>query len=433
MLHLLTDTLRNSVLITGIVIIMMMMIESFNIESHGRLFSKVKGSSLRQVILASVLGSIPGCIGGFATVSLYSRRLLSFGALTAMMIASSGDEAFVMLAMMPDRALWIFAILFAVAVFSGVAIDRITKTCHPEQSVNCHPERSEGSAEDANPDSSLPLRMTSQPLRMTSPQTGMTAQPPGMTAPQTGMTTQPPGMTAPQTEMTAKGKEGTMAEKDGTKPEPERQTDEAEKPDGQNTGRRGLTWQRIVLTAAIILFAVALAAGWMGHDHAVQETGKIRLNLLSEWWMNLIFAILCIVMLIILCFRSDRFIKETLWHHVLQKHLPNIFAWTFGVLLLIGILSEYIDLDRWVSDNTALMILLAVAIGIIPESGPHLIFVTMYASGIVPLPVLLASSISQDGHSSLPLLAEDKRSFVYAKLLNCIIALIVGFGTLLLF
>ena len=432
MLHLLTDSLRNSVLITGIVIIMMM-IESFNIESHGRLFSKVKGSSLRQVILASVLGSIPGCIGGFATVSLYSRRLLSFGALTAMMIASSGDEAFVMLAMMPDRALWIFAILFAVAVFSGVAIDRITKTCHPEQSVNCHPERSEGSAEDANPDSSLPLRMTSQPLRMTSPQTGMTAQPPGMTAPQTGMTTQPPGMTAPQTEMTAKGKEGPMAEKDGTKPEPERQTDPAEKPAGQDTERRSLTWRRIVLTAVIILFAVALAAGWMEHDHAVPETGKIRIDLLSEWWMNLIFAILCIIMLIILCFRSDRFIKETLWHHVLQKHLPNIFAWTFGVLLLIGILSEYIDLDRWVSDNTALMILLAVAIGIIPESGPHLIFVTMYASGIVPLPVLLASSISQDGHSSLPLLAEDKRSFVYAKLLNCIIALIVGFGTLLLF
>lgn len=419
MLHLLTDTLRNSVLITGIVIIMMMMIESFNIESHGRLFSKVKGSSLRQVILASVLGSIPGCIGGFATVSLYSRRLLSFGALTAMMIASSGDEAFVMLAMMPDRALWIFAILFAVAVFSGVAIDRIIKTCHPEQSVNCHPERSEGSAEDVNPDSS-------RPLRMTTPQTGTTTQPPGMTAPQTGMAIQPPGMTA-------KGKEGPMAEKDGTNPEPERQTDPAEKPGGQDTERRSLTWQRIVLTAVIIIFAVALAAGWMGHDHAVPETGKIRLNLLSEWWMNLIFAILCIVMLIILCFRSDRFIKETLWHHVLQKHLPNIFAWTFGVLLLIGILSEYIDLDRWVSDNTALMILLAVAIGIIPESGPHLIFVTMYASGIVPLPVLLASSISQDGHSSLPLLAEDKRSFVYAKLLNCIIALIVGFGTMLLF
>ena len=435
MLHLLIDTLRNSVLITGIVIIMMMMIESFNLESHSRFFNRVKGSSFRQVLLAALLGSIPGCIGGFATVSLYSRRLLSFGALTAMMIASAGDEAFVMLAMMPDKALWIFALLFVIAVFSGIAIDWIMKSrnivgchhdqsaacnhdqsahchpdqsahchpeqstaCHPDQSAHCHPERSEGSGSEQRKtvtDSSLPLRMTAPQIRMTAPQIKMTPQ---------------------QIGPTAGGKEDTMAEKDG-----------------QDTERRSLTWQRLVLTGAIALFAIALAAGWMEHDHAVSETGHIQINLLSEWWMNLIFAILCIVMVIIMCFRSDRFIKETLWHHVLQKHLPNIFAWTFGVLLTIGLLSEYIDLNTWVSDNPALMILLAVAIGIIPESGPHLIFVTLYASGLVPLPVLLASSISQDGHSSLPLLAEDKKSFAYAKLLNCIIALIVGFGTLLLF
>ena len=388
MLHLLIDTLRNSVLITGIVIIMMMMIESFNLESHSRFFNMVKGSSFRQVLLAALLGSIPGCIGGFATVSLYSRRLLSFGALTAMMIASAGDEAFVMLAMMPDKALWIFALLFVIAVFSGIAIDWIMKS---RNIVGCHPERSEGSGSEQRKtvtDSSLPLRMTAPQIKMTPQQIGPTAG----------------------------GKEDAMAEKDG-----------------QDTERRSLTWQRLVLTGAIALFAIALAAGWMEHEHAVPETGQIHLNLLSEWWMNLIFAILCIVMVIIMCFRSDRFIKETLWHHVLQKHLPNIFAWTFGVLLTIGLLSEYIDLSTWVSDNPALMILLAVAIGIIPESGPHLIFVTLYASGLVPLPVLLASSISQDGHSSLPLLAEDKKSFAYAKLLNCIIALIVGFGTLLLF
>ena len=428
MLHLLIDTLRNSVLITGIVIIMMMMIESFNLESHSRFFNRVKGSSFRQVLLAAFLGSIPGCIGGFATVSLYSRRLLSFGALTAMMIASAGDEAFVMLAMMPDKALWIFALLFVIAVFSGIAIDWIMKSrnivgchpdqsaachhdqsaachhdqsahchpdqsahCHPEQSTACHPERSEGSGSEQRKtvtDSSLPLRMTASQIGMTTPQI------------------------APATEC----KEDPMTENDV-----------------QDTERRSLTWQRLVLTGAIALFAIALAAGWMEHDHAVPETGQIHLNLLSEWWMNLIFAILCIVMVVIMCFRSDSFIKETLWHHVLQKHLPNIFAWTFGVLLAIGLLSEYIDLNTWVSDNPALMILLAVAIGIIPESGPHLIFVTLYASGLVPLPVLLASSISQDGHSSLPLLAEDKKSFAYAKLLNCLIALIVGFGTLLLF
>ena len=410
MLHLLIDTLRNSVLITGIVIIMMMMIESFNLESHSRFFNRVKGSSFRQVLLAALLGSIPGCIGGFATVSLYSRRLLSFGALTAMMIASAGDEAFVMLAMMPDKALWIFALLFVIAVFSGIAIDWIMKS---RNIVGCHPERSEGAGPEPCKevtDSSLPLRMTAQQIRMTAQQIKMTPQ---------------------QIGPTAGGKEDAMEEK--KEATTGGQEDATAEKDGQDTERRSLTWQRLVLTGAIALFAIALAAGWMEHDHAVPETGQIHLNLLSEWWMNLIFAILCIVMVVIMCFRSDSFIKETLWHHVLQKHLPNIFAWTFGVLLAIGLLSEYIDLNTWVSDNPALMILLAVAIGIIPESGPHLIFVTLYASGLVPLPVLLASSISQDGHSSLPLLAEDKKSFAYAKLLNCLIALIVGFGTLLLF
>ena len=78
------------------------------------------------------------------------------------------------------------------------------------------------------------------------------------------------------------------------------------------------------------------------------------------------------------------------------------------------------------------MILLATAIGIIPESGPHMIFVTLYAAGVVPMPVLLASCISQDGHASIPLLAESKRSFIWAKLINCAVALLVGFGAMVL-
>ena len=121
-----------------------------------------------------------------------------------------------------------------------------------------------------------------------------------------------------------------------------------------------------------------------------------------------------------------------LWNHIVRKHLPTIFAWTFGVLLLLGIALQYIDIENWISDNTVLMILLATAIGIIPESGPHLIFVTLFAAGVVPFPVLLASCISQDGHASIPLLAESRKSFVWAKTINCIVALLAGFGALLI-
>jgi len=98
----------------------------------------------------------------------------------------------------------------------------------------------------------------------------------------------------------------------------------------------------------------------------------------------------------------------------------------------VGIGLQYIDIEKWISDNTVLMILLATLVGIIPESGPHLIFVTLFAAGVVPFPVLLASSISQDGHASLPLIAESKKSFAWAKLINCTVAMTAGFAAMLL-
>ena len=48
-LHILTDILRNSILVTGLVVIMMMLIESVDIESHGRFFSRLKKNSLPRL------------------------------------------------------------------------------------------------------------------------------------------------------------------------------------------------------------------------------------------------------------------------------------------------------------------------------------------------------------------------------------------------
>ena len=79
----------------------------------------------------------------------------------------------------------------------------------------------------------------------------------------------------------------------------------------------------------------------------------------------------------------------------------------------------------------AILIPLAALIGIIPESGPHLIFVLLYAHNPATLPALLASCISQDGHASIPLLAESRESFLWAKIINCFVALVAGFGAML--
>lgn len=61
---------------------------------------------------------------------------------------------------------------------------------------------------------------------------------------------------------------------------------------------------------------------------------------------------------------------------------------------------------------------ITMLVGIIIESGPHLLFVTMYVSGNLPVKILLASSIVQYGQSMVPLIAESQRSFLVVKLIN---------------
>jgi hypothetical protein len=55
-----------------------------------------------------------------------------------------------------------------------------------------------------------------------------------------------------------------------------------------------------------------------------------------------------------------------------------------------------------------------------------LVFVTLYARGAIPFGVLLASSIVQDGHGMLPLLAESKRGFLSVKAVNFVVGLLAG-------
>ena len=347
-LHILGEALLNAVLITGLVLIMMMLIECINIESNGSFFSGLGKSKVGGVLVGTILGLIPGCMGGFATVSLYTHGLLSFGALVAMMIASAGDESFIMLAMIPKDALWIFSLLFGVAVLVGILVDTFMKNdfrMHCDEHYELHSEDKEDS----------------------------------------------------------------------------------------HDSKRHFGWKRVLMFIGVAVFITALATGHLEHEHGdVTSEVEAGFNLLSEDWMNIAFSILSIVVLFVLALGSDHFVEEHLWHHIVKKHLPTVFAWTFGVLVLMGFVLESVDISSWISDNTILMILLATVIGIIPESGPHLVFVTLYAAGVVPLPVLLASCISQDGHASLPLVAESRKSFLKAKIINCVVALVVGFAAMLI-
>lgn len=393
--HTVIDVLRNSVLITGLVLIMMLMIEYFNIHSHGRWFSLIKDSKIKQIFLGSLLGLVPGCIGGFATVSLYTHRLLSLGALVAMMISSSGDEAFVIMAMIPKEGFILFGILFVISIITGIVVDY--GICRKPQHDLC-PDDFQIHASAGENDRKIPsiFRLESYKVML--------------------------------------------------KPSKE----------------------RIAILLGIALFIGAVIMGILacGHDHSAEaahgvetyvcEHGHVHsvtdahghdhghihgemhahndatLNILNEKSINIVFAIISIITLFFTATANEHFIKDHLWNHVIKRHMVSIFLWTFGTLLVCNIGMQYLDIEHWISNNMLLVILLAVAIGVIPESGPHLIFVTLFAQGVLPFYVLLVNSIVQDGHSALPLLAESKMSFVKAKLINIAVGLIVGFACLIL-
>jgi len=153
----------------------------------------------------------------------------------------------------------------------------------------------------------------------------------------------------------------------------------------------------------------------------------------SAWnWLRITVILAIGVALYIVTTVSDHFLEDHLWRHVVVQHLPRVFAWTAGSLIVLHLLTTQVDVAPYARYGVWVMLGLACIIGIIPESGPHLIFVTLFAQGLVPLSVLLASSIVQDGHGMLPLLAQSRRAFLVVKVINIAVALLIG-GLMLCF
>lgn len=272
MTDMLIDVIKESLQVTLLVLLMMSLVDIINVWTRGKLASILHTSSnWKQYIVTSVIGSAPGCVGAFAGVSLYMHGMISFGAITGGMLATSGDEAFVMLAMFPKTAILLFAILAVIGIFSGKLIDLIVRKFNIQTCVDCE---------------------------------------------------------VPQ-------------------------------------------------------------------YHSHHEGYK-------------------------------HYLKEHVWNHIVKHHLWRIFLWTFGALLLLSFGFSHYDLHKIASHYTLLILIASALIGLIPESGPHLIFVTMFAQGLIPFSILLTSSMVQDGHGLLPMLSYSLKDSIKIKIFNFIIGLSIG-------
>jgi hypothetical protein len=330
----LRGVLTDALLITGFVFVMMLIVEYLNVVTRGAVQRMAGRQGLPAYAASSALGAVPGCLGSFAAASLYIHGALSFGAIVANMIATSGDEAFVMLALFPGKALLLTALLFAYGIVIGVVVDRIAPhlgvaTACCDTGLALHGEQLEVG---------LPLRWRAL---------------------------------------------------------------------------RPFSLQRAALVVALSLFTLAVVLGALGAD----EPSWVRVSLL----------VVGVVALAIVLTVPDHFLEVHLYEHVARRHVPRLFLWVLGVLVVMAAVEAAgFPLADLVRAHRAWAFGAAALVGLIPESGPHLVFVMLFAQGAVPFSVLVTSSVVQDGHGMLPLLAESRREFVKIKLVNLVAGLILG-------
>jgi hypothetical protein len=330
------EILRQALMITGFVFTMMLLIEYINVQTHGKWQNLLKRKRLSRYLIASFLGAIPGCLGAFVVVTFYSHRIVSFGALVATMIATSGDEAFVMFAMFPDKALIITAILFALGIIAGIITDKL-----------------------------VPSNLLKKEFR------------------------------------------------ERKLPIHEEETCTCFQKDAVIQQLKHCSFQRALLLFILILLILGFSTGYIGP---------------SEWnWIRITLILTSAISLFVVFTVPEHFLDEHIWEHIVKVHLLRIFLWVFGVLFLLHFVLEPLNISEWITGNQLVVLVIACLVGLIPESGPHMIFVTLFAQGMIPMSTLLASSAVQDGHGMLPLLAESKRSFVYVKAINLIVGLAIGF------
>jgi hypothetical protein len=327
--------LKDALLITGFVTMMMILVEYLNVITTGKWQKRIARYQWGQYFLAAFLGATPGCLGAFAVVAMYSHGMLTLGAVVAAMIATAGDESFVMLAMVPKQAVIMTGILFVFGISVGKLTDlmfagRIRTKDVCGEGFYIHVE------EDRN---FLSIIRIINDLRKCSA-------------------------------------------------------------------------ARAILTMLLLCFALSIVIGLLGPTN-------------WNWIRATMIALACLAFLIVITV-PDHFLKKHIWHHVVRQHAPRIFLWTLGALVVIHIFANVYSLGKVMEEGKWLVLLLACLIGLVPESGPHLIFVTLFAKGMIPISILLASSVVQDGHGMLPMLAHSRREFFIIKAINFGAGLLLG-------
>ena len=402
-LHTLYIILQQTLIITTFVIGMMMVIEFINVRTGGLWSKKLQKSPWIQIIFAIVMGVIPGCLGTYTVVSLYVHRVVNFPALMAALITTTGDEAFFMFSLFPEKALLINLILITIAIivatilqfsiknkFIGLKDKEMSFPIHEHESCSHSHHHHHSIKKNIKNISFVRALLITLSLGV-------------LTLVLSGIID---GSHHLSLLMGGASEESVMHSIESQQDNKTTSLQDCE----EEHHHCHIHGQQPTANSQ-----QSMANGHHHHDHGGEAD-----------WIRIILIILFVAILIIVIAAEEHFLEEHLWQHVIKVHLPKIFFWTFAVILCLTVLNNYVNIHNIIDSKPFIVLLIAILIGLIPQSGPHLIFLILFANGDLPLGIFLANCIVQDGHGALPLLAESRKAFLVSKGIKVGLAIVAG-------
>ena len=366
----------------------------------GRLVKKIENSKKLQPLIGAFLGLTPGCGGAIFLMPLFPKGIVSFGTVTAALIATMGDAAFVFMAVMPKEFIFVSAITFVLAVIVGYIVDML-----PIGNMLLEKYREDQEKKKAKREAHSEMDHS-----VFQTETGISLD-----------------------EWThighSEGDEIDLILHHETKGH-------------QPVDSLGYKVTHGGYSVYWIMILLGLVLGILG-------IFQVDLNDLRIPNLGLIFGLVGTGLSVAMMLLSKKFfasdtheesemklasLKETLIHSA--QETAFVGTWVFVAYLAYELFvfflgsGDYVTgevlITAFLSQTGLIAVILGVLVGMIPGCGPQIIFVTLFTRGMVPFSAVLANAISQDGDALFPLIAIDKRSALWVTIINTIPALVMG-------
>ena len=355
----------------------------------GRLLAAATRSRARAVLASAALGAVPGCGGALLVVPLYLGGSVSFGALTAALVATMGDSSFVLLATAPLLGLAVHAGLLAVGIATGLAVDAL------------------GLAPATRPGLAPAARPALAPAALAPAALAPAALAPAGGVPRATLASAPTTAAfAGSTVGAAAAKRGLLGERRRAGPAPSTVAFALLVLLGLVTAVP-VTLQLaepVVVAGVELPLAVGLAGVGLSLAAALAQRRSRRRGVACE-----------------------RARPGALDLDAIARDTAGVVAWVAVILVAVEVLlaAGWLGLAA-LSGAGLLAVGVGALVGLLPGCGAHLALTGLWAQGLLPVSGLVANAVSQDGDALLPLLVADRRAAVLASAVTLVPALAVG-------